>query len=819
VAAHRLGDLGGGPAGRQWARSELRRRWRALVVLGLLAGLTCGLAAAAVAGARRSDAAWGRLRSESGASDAVIFATQAGIRDPDWGPVNALPYVEASGAFSFGNLAEGDLVINQAGDLFTTVDRPRIIEGRLPRPDAPLEVFLERRSASTDATTPRFHVGQRLEVHPLNQEQEAAGPTGKPPTGPTVTLHVVGMAESPFAMAAIPSTAGGLFAGPAFRKAFPDSVQAGFSNLMVRLHDPADVRKLEADVARLFPGKGVPVFDLGNAAKRVTNGTGLEATGLLLFALAIAAAGMVIVGQALTRSVRAASGDLPALSAMGFDRAGAAGALALPHLVSAVTAVVAGIGLAIALSPRFPIGLGRRVDPDVGLHADLPVVLGGGLLVGLLLTTAVLISAWRASARAHAVGQDRPSALVSRARRLGLPVTVVTGAGFALEPGRGRRSLPTRSALSGAAVGVLGLVGALMFLRGLDDAAAHPERFGAVWGVQADFYGDDPDQDWYSAPATIAKDPDVVQVAKVGRTQAPLGDIVVPFYAVTPTSGPPMHFATLEGRGPRRSGELALGPDTARVLHAHIGDSIAAGDGHHFRVVGLGLFPTTPHSSFDQGAWILPQDVTAAVPMKVRSTLSDAFGADLTDDATFKIAFDMRGFVAAAVRPGADLAAVTQRLQKAVGPDIGIALPSASADQASMRNVRSLPILFGVFAPLVALAGLLHVSSSVLRRRGGDLAVLRAIGLTPRQAGSCVAWQTTLLATIGLVVGAPAGYIVGRATWLVVAEHTPMLAVVPTLTVPILLIAPAVLLAANLAGARPAWRVSHASAVEQLRAD
>jgi hypothetical protein len=46
-----------------------------------------------------------------------------------------------------------------------------------------------------------------------------------------------------------------------------------------------------------------------------------------------------------------------------------------------------------------------------------------------------------------------------------------------------------------------------------------------------------------------------------------------------------------------------------------------------------------------------------------------------------------------------------------------------------------------------------------------------------------------------------------------------MLAVVPTLTVPILLVAPAVLIAANIAGARPAWRVSHASAVEQLRAD
>jgi hypothetical protein len=36
-----------------WAWSELRRRWKALLVLGLLAGVTTGLVTAAVAGARR----------------------------------------------------------------------------------------------------------------------------------------------------------------------------------------------------------------------------------------------------------------------------------------------------------------------------------------------------------------------------------------------------------------------------------------------------------------------------------------------------------------------------------------------------------------------------------------------------------------------------------------------------------------------------------------------------------------------------------------------------------------------------------------------
>src|SRR5689334_18577035 len=37
-----------------WVRADLRRRWRSWVVLGILAGITAGLAGAAVAGARRT---------------------------------------------------------------------------------------------------------------------------------------------------------------------------------------------------------------------------------------------------------------------------------------------------------------------------------------------------------------------------------------------------------------------------------------------------------------------------------------------------------------------------------------------------------------------------------------------------------------------------------------------------------------------------------------------------------------------------------------------------------------------------------------------
>jgi predicted lysophospholipase L1 biosynthesis ABC-type transport system permease subunit len=207
------------------------------------------------------------------------------------------------------------------------------------------------------------------------------------------------------------------------------------------------------------------------------------------------------------------------------------------------------------------------------------------------------------------------------------------------------------------------------------------------------------------------------------------------------------------------------------------------------------------------------------VPRSVRTTLAKAYGVDLLDDGTLKASVGLLGNVAIALRPGADPATVQQRLQRKVSPEVVLGPPTRSADQQAMHNVRSLPILFGIFAPLVALAALLHVSSSVLRRRGTDLAVLRAIGLTPRQAGACVAWQSTILAALGLVVGAPLGFIAGRSAWRAVAEHTPIVTVIPSLSLALVVVIPAPHVAANVAGARPAWRVARSSPGERLRAD
>src|SRR5829696_8679122 len=102
-----------------WARADVRSRWRSLVALALLAGITAGVALAAVAGARRTDTALDRLRDETRAADAIVFASQAGVPAADWDALDARPEVAeiAPWGLLFGELGD------EAGEvIFGSVD-------------------------------------------------------------------------------------------------------------------------------------------------------------------------------------------------------------------------------------------------------------------------------------------------------------------------------------------------------------------------------------------------------------------------------------------------------------------------------------------------------------------------------------------------------------------------------------------------------------------------------------------------------------------------------------------------------------------------
>src|SRR5579862_4465294 len=89
-----------------WARSELRARWRAWVVLGLLAGATFGLAAAGVAGARRTRVAVPRYVVAAGAPTAAVLANDPSFDAAERAKVAALPEVRAVYPFLVAVAAE-----------------------------------------------------------------------------------------------------------------------------------------------------------------------------------------------------------------------------------------------------------------------------------------------------------------------------------------------------------------------------------------------------------------------------------------------------------------------------------------------------------------------------------------------------------------------------------------------------------------------------------------------------------------------------------------------------------------------------------------
>jgi ABC-type antimicrobial peptide transport system permease subunit len=97
------------------------------------------------------------------------------------------------------------------------------------------------------------------------------------------------------------------------------------------------------------------------------------------------------------------------------------------------------------------------------------------------------------------------------------------------------------------------------------------------------------------------------------------------------------------------------------------------------------------------------------------------------------------------------------------------------AAKAHMRQVsarwRLLPALLAALVVLLAAATLAHnLFTSVYRRRRA-FATLKALGLQRSQIVRSVFWQTGALTICGIVLGVPAGMVVGRSAWRFVADQ------------------------------------------------
>jgi ABC-type antimicrobial peptide transport system permease subunit len=127
--------------------------------------------------------------------------------------------------------------------------------------------------------------------------------------------------------------------------------------------------------------------------------------------------------------------------------------------------------------------------------------------------------------------------------------------------------------------------------------------------------------------------------------------------------------------------------------------------------------------------------------------------------------------------------------------------------------------MLGTFLALLAAGVLGHALTTTTRRRRGDLAALRAVGMTRRQSGMIVLTQATVLAIVGLAIGVPLGIALGRVLWRIVADSTPLAYRPPVTALALALVVPAVFLTVNLIAAPAARRAARLRVAEALRSE
>ncbi|HWU23939.1 MAG TPA: FtsX-like permease family protein, partial [Nocardioides sp.] len=378
-----------------WLRWDLRRRWVSLAVLGLLTAFATGTVLTAAAGAHRGDTALPRLRAQTLPTDALVVANLPGI---DWGPVDALPYVTAYSHFFLGGgggkFPEDDItsVTGFARDdshWMRSIERPVVLEGRMLDVNDPLEAVITRGVEDRG-----YHVGQVLPYRLASPAQADRAELDELPyadlAGPELQIRIVGVVIAPWALQD-GGAAVDVELSPAllqrYRSSFTGtSGKAGWENDQLRLaHGAADIPQLREDLKRIT-GQAIDVWNYDEGYDHLQSTDRREAGFLLAFAIAALVASMLLIGQALGRSVATSVAELDSARALGMEPRQVTVAAVLGPVAACWTGAVLGGVVAAYASRWFPIGTAASAEPSPGTRIDWPV-LGAGLLLvaGLLL--------------------------------------------------------------------------------------------------------------------------------------------------------------------------------------------------------------------------------------------------------------------------------------------------------------------------------------------------------------------------------------------------------------------------------------------------
>ncbi|MGP0031684.1 MAG: ABC transporter permease [Acidimicrobiales bacterium] len=847
-------------------RATIGRRWGGYLSLVLLIALVGGLAMAGVASARRTQSSFTTFLAGTNPSDLEVSVYSGyGLpgSSPSYSPaltrqISHLPHVrvareaielngvplgpdEAPRTSTLG-LAYPTASVN---GLFFDQDRVTVVDGRMADPDRPDQIMMTPSAARLLG----FHLGQVVPYGLYTTAQQSLPGFGTARVKPKLLVEatIVGLVDfnNGIVQDDIDRTPTIIVFTPALAREVLADLKVSFSAATtygLQLdHGSGDVLAVEHELARVIPTSSTHSFHASApVASKADRALKPIAIALAMFGLVALLAALLIGAQMISRRVRESAEDEGVLRALGAGPATTAADGLVGILGAVLLGSVLAVVVALALSPLSPLGPVRVVYPSRGVSADW-TVLGAGLLVliaGLGAAAAVLVSlgAPHRTALRTRLAPPATSKVVAAAAAAGLPPPGVVGARMALEPGTGRTAVPVRSALVGTALAVALVVATVTFGSSLQTLVNRPALYGWNWSYMFNQVGSGNAGVPPQTLTLLRHDPDVAAATAANYNDMDIDGQNTPvlFGDVHASLTPPI----LSGHALDDPRQIVLGAATMAQLHKRLGDTVVVTYGTpknaptyvpptRLAVVGTATLPAVgfaslveDHTSMGTGA-LVSFDV---LPPAFRRAISTPYPT--LNGASLVFVRLRSGVPAAAGRANLERIATAANRDFAEVPGgaglgnrvivQGVQRPAEIVDY---RTIGGTPALLVGALALGAITALALTLAASVRRRRRDLALLKTIGFTHRQLAGAVAWQASISAVIGVVVGVPAGIVLGRWLWDLFARQIYAVAEPTVPAVSVVLVALGTLVLANVVAAYPARVAARTPTAVMLRAE
>jgi putative ABC transport system permease protein len=496
----------------------------------------------------------------------------------------------------------------------------------------------------------------------------------------------------------------------------------------LRLADPqADGFVVQQVVTDLGSGRVISVSTWPSVQQSMARGDPLLGLLLALFGLVALGAAALAIGNATGGRILVQWQDLAMLKILGFTPGQVIGMLLAEHAALGLIGVVSGVALAHALAGLLLLGLPAGV-----LTVVAPLPIGWSVLVAgateLTVVLAAALPGWRA-ARIWPVTAIRPPEPAGRLSGLArvallsrLPPAVVLGTRAAFT-----RRLSAVLTLGGLALPMMMITMGL----GLWSTLGRVERNPGEIGMAAGLTVTPGELTTARASRVLATDRQVAAVYRTVQISALLpGETSTITTLGAGTSRHPYPFHVAAGRLYRAPGEAVASQGLLDAVHLSVGDYIrmpVGGVPVIFHIVGRIIEPEYSGQVLACGLDTLAQSGAVAPPVSYSLLL----------------------------RPGVNPDAARFHLLQVSGDRLDVTEPVNPAGQLGIVPVMLAGLL--VVLALIGLTNLITASAVGLRDHLRDVAVLRAMGLTPLQVTASLVTRTSVLALTAVSGGAAAG--------------------------------------------------------------